>query len=342
MEKNLTPITIHDPVYGDITFTEPLFIELYHTDAVQRLKAIYQGGITAFIKPERATTRLDHSLGVAALLRLLGADPVEQAAGLLHDVPHTAFSHVIDFVFPNHAHTYHEEHREEMLEGSEIPAICARHGLDWRYVSEAENFTLLEQPLPQLCADRLDYFLRDGTVDVGTFSAADARSLLAHLCVWEDHIVVDDLDVARWLGEQFIRLDDVCWCSVQEVGWYAVMAEALRAALELGIIAEADFAGTDVAVFERVRAADVPAIQCWLTLLRRDVDFIRDPTHTDLFALPKVRAVDPPVLLNNQAGSCRAVPLSQLDAAFARHRETYIASKHGEWSLRVVIPDVYV
>ncbi|MGC9396671.1 MAG: HD domain-containing protein [Anaerolineae bacterium] len=327
----MTPITIHDPVYGDVIFTEPLFVDLYHADAVQRLKAIYQGGITAFIKPERATTRLDHSLGAASLLRLLGADPVEQAAGLLHDVPHTAFSHVIDFVFPNHAHTYHEEHREEMLEGSEIPAICARHGLDWRYVSEAENFALLEQPLPWLCADRLDYFLRDGTVDVGTFSAADARSLLAHLCVWEGRIVVDDLDAARWLGEQFIRLDDVCWCSVQEVGWYAVMAEALRAALELGVIAEADFAGIDADLFERVRAAGAPVIQRWLALLRRDVDFVRDPAHPDLFALPKVRAVDPPVLLNGHA-----VPLSQLDAAFARHREAYIADKQGEWPLRIM------
>ncbi len=331
MEQTLTPITIHDPVYGDVTFTEPLFINLYYADAVQRLTAIYQGGITAFIKPERATTRLEHCLGVAALLRLLGADPVEQAAGLLHDVPHTAFSHVIDFVFPNHDHTYHEEHREAMLEGSEIPAICARHGLDWRYVSDAENFTLLEQPLPLLCADRLDYFLRDGTVDVGTFSAADAQSLLAHLRVWEGQIVVDDLDAARWLGEQFIRLDDVCWCSVQEVGWYAVMAEALRAALELGVIAEADFAGTDAALFDRIRAANAPAIQRWLALLRRDVDFVRDPAQPDLFALPKVRAVDPPVLVDG-----RAIPLSQLDAAFARHREAYVASKQGEWPLRIL------
>ncbi len=331
MEQTLTPITIHDPVYGDATFTEPLFIDLYHADAVQRLTAIYQGGITAFIKPERATTRLDHCLGVAALLRRLGADPVEQAAGLLHDVPHTAFSHVVDFVFPNHAHTYHEEHREALLEGSEIPALCARHGLDWRYVSDAENFALLEQPLPQLCADRLDYFLRDGTVDVGTFSAGDAQSLLAHLRVWEGQIVVDNLEAARWLGEQFIRLDDVCWCSVQEVGWYAIMAEALRAALELGVIAEADFSGTDAVLFERLRAADAPAIQRWLRLLRRDVDFVRDPAHPDLFALPKVRAVDPPVLLDG-----RAVPLSHLDAAFARHRKAYIAGKQGEWPLRIV------
>ena len=31
-----------------------------------------------------------------------------------------------------------------------------------------------------------------------------------------------------------------------------------------------------------------------------------------------------------------AVPLSQLDAAFARHREAYIAGKQGEWPLRII------
>ncbi|HQE93197.1 MAG TPA: HD domain-containing protein [Anaerolineae bacterium] len=328
--QKMSPLILHDPVYGDVIFTEPLFVDLYHTDAVQRLAAIYQGGITAFIKPERATTRLAHCLGVAALLRLLGANPVEQAAGLLHDVPHTAFSHVVDFVFPNHAHTYHEEHREVMLEHSEIPAICARHGLDWRYVAEAENFALLEQPLPWLCADRLDYFLRDGTVDIGAFSAPAAHALLAHLRVWDGHIVVDDLDAARWLGEQFIHLDDVCWCSVQEVGWYAVMAQALRAALKDGLIVEADFAGTDVALFERVRASEDPDIQRWLALLRPDVDFVRDPVHPDLLALPKVRTVDPPVLVDG-----RAIPLSHLDTAFAQRRAAYIAGKQGEWPLRI-------
>ena len=260
----MTPITIHDPVYGDVTFTEPLFIDLYHADAVQRLTAIYQGGVTAFIKPQRATTRLEHCLGVAALLRLLGADPVEQAAGLLHDVPHTAFSHVVDFVFPNHAHTYHEEHREDMLGGSEIPGICARHGLDWRYVSDADNFTLLEQP-PPVSADRLDYFLRDGTVDVGTFSPP-TRALCWRICVFQEADVVDDPDAARWLGEQFIRLDDAgVW---RQVGWYAVL-RARVLALALGVM-WCRLCRNGRRAVERIRAANAPGHSAVLALLWRD------------------------------------------------------------------------
>lgn len=331
----MSEVAFRDPVYGDIRFTEPLLVELYVCDAVQRLCYIHQGGVTALIKPERRTTRLEHSRGAAALLRLLGASVVEQAAGLLHDVAHTAFSHVVDFVFPNQDHIYHEVHREEAIEASDLPGILARHGLDWRWVTDAENFSLLEQPLPLLCADRLDYFLRDAVVDFGTFDKKDAEALLQHLRPYGGQIIVDDVEAARWLGERFIELDDMCWCSVQEVGWYTVMARALRTALHHGIIGEGDFAGTDEDLWHRLKAAGNPDVDAWLSYLRRDVDFIRDPDSKGdgarLVVLPKVRTIDPPVLIGEQV-----VLLSTIDDAFARRRERYMAGKQGTWYLRIV------
>jgi len=324
-----------DPVYGEVCFTEPLLTELLHADAVQRLREVYQGGITAFIRPERNTTRWDHSVGVAALLRHLGADTEEQAAGLIHDVPHTAFSHVIDFVFPNQAHTYHEDQSEEIFRKSEIPDILRKHGLDWRRVSEPQHYPLLEQPLPQLCADRLDYFLRDGILDLHTFTAEEGRTLLDHLQVWNARLVVDDVDIARWLGDMFMMLDNRCWCSVQEVGWYAVMARALREALDYGVITLADFEGTDAALLKRLRKCEIPSVHRWLALLDQSTDFVRDPDDYDLVALPKVRAIDPPVWLGAQV-----VPLSALDEAFAERRRNYIAAKTGRWYLRIVETNV--
>lgn len=321
---------LHDPVYGQITLKDPLLIDLCHSQAVQRLDGIYQGGVTAFIKPERDTTRLDHSLGVMALLRRLDASIEEQAAGLIHDVPHTAFSHVIDFVFPNHGHTYHEEQREAFIQGSDLPDILHRHGLDWQQVSEAENYPRLEQPLPALCADRLDYFLRDG-LSMGYLRRDEIDAMLDQLTVHQQRIVVADKDAARWLGERFMMLDDAVWCSVQEVGWYAIMARALRAALESGLLTEADFDGTDEPIMARLRADDDAEIHQWLSLLRLDVDFVRvDVAEADLVALPKVRAIDPPVLIDGHVA-----PLSTLDPEFARQRSAYVAGKQGRWGLKI-------
>ena len=330
----MTPGCLTDPVYGEICFNSPLLEDLYLSQAVQRLRRVYQGGITAFIKPERQTTRLDHSVGVAALLQRLGAGTHEQAAGLVHDIAHTAFSHVVDFVFPNHEHIYHEQNRERMVLASDLPAILDAHGLDWREITEAELWPLLEQPLPHLCADRLDYFLRDGVVDVGSYSVEDAHRLLDHLTVWQGKIVVDDVDAARWLGERFIELDDRCWCSVQEVGWYAAMAQALHTALAAGIITEADFSGTDAEVLARLSVAGDQEVNRWLALLRQDVDFVRlgpdAADAADLVALPKVRAVDPDVLVDGHP-----LPLSELDEAFRRRRQAYIEAKQGVWYLKV-------
>lgn len=325
-------IRIQDSPYGQVAWDEPLLVDLYHSTAVQRLGAIYQAGVTAFVNPIRSTTRLDHSVGVLALLRRLGASVLEQAAGLIHDVPHTAFSHVVDFLFPNQEHIYHEANRDAVLAASDLPAILERHGLDWRTVAEPQRFSLLEQPLPALCADRLDYFLRDGLV-TRLISSGEVNELLAHLRVWEGQIVVDGIQAARWLGKRFIEIDDAVWCSVQEIGWYAVMAQALQAAMESGVLAEADLAGTDQDVMNRLKAAQFPAIEQWLSLLRPDAHFVRDDAHPDLIALPKVRAVDPPVLEDGQVR-----PLSELDAEFARHKATYLAQKQGQWGLRIRRP----
>jgi HD superfamily phosphohydrolase len=322
-------VLIQDLLYGPVTLEEPLLVDLYHSKAVQRLAAIYQAGVSAFINPIRRTTRLDHSVGVMALLQRLGAGVLEQAAGLIHDVPHTAFSHVVDFLFPNHDHTYHEANRDAVLGASDLPEIMGGHGLAWQVVADAGRFPLLEQPLPALCADRLDYFLRDGVV-IGLISAEEAAQLLDHLRVRESRIVVEGIEAARWLGERFIKMDDGLWCSVQEVGWYAVMAQALRAALENGVIAEPDLWGTDENVMDRLRVARFPEVQRWLDLVHLNVSFVRDDARPDLVVLPKVRAVDPPVLVDR-----RVQPLSDLDADFARKKAHYLASKQGQWGLRI-------
>jgi HD superfamily phosphohydrolase len=329
--KPYVPVCIADPVYGEVCLTEPLLIDLYHSAAVQRLKHIHQGGITAFIKPTRKTTRLDHSTGVTALLRILDATLEEQAAGLIHDVPHTAFSHVIDFVYPNSEHDYHEKNSEAQIVDSDLPQVLAEYQLDWRMLTDSARFSLLEQPLPRLCADRLDYFFRDGVVDVGTFTTHDVTAFLEHVRPYQGEIVVDDIDAARWLGEQFMILDNICWCSVQEVGWYAVMARALQEALAQEVITSADFRSTDAVILTTLQSANSPQIDYWLQLLRTDVDFIRVNSDPDLVTLPKVRAVDPPVLQDNGV-----IPLSTLDRRYAQHKETYIKSKQGEWYLRIL------
>lgn len=52
---------------------------------------------------------------------------------------------------------------------------------------------------PALCADRLDYFFRDG-LDLGLATPDEVQNVLNHLAVHGGRIVVDDVPAARWLG----------------------------------------------------------------------------------------------------------------------------------------------
>ena len=161
-----------DRIYGEFHLHESVLIDLIHSQAVQRLHGVLQHGITGLLGITRDTSRYEHSLGVMLLVRYLGASLEEQIAALLHDISHTAFSHVIDYVFDGHLEqSYHEIHKETYMAGTDLPDILAGYGYDWHDFLHEEHYGLLEQASPALCADRLDYFLRD-SLDLGLSSLA--------------------------------------------------------------------------------------------------------------------------------------------------------------------------
>ena len=49
-----------------------------------------------------------------------------------------------------------------MLDRADLALALARLGYSPRDFYDDSIYPLLEQPIPLLCADRLDYFLRDG------------------------------------------------------------------------------------------------------------------------------------------------------------------------------------
>jgi HD superfamily phosphohydrolase len=91
---------------------------------VQRLHGVLQHGITGLIGLTQPITRYEHSVGAMLLVRQLGGSLREQIAALLHDVSHTAFSHVIDYVLNDHdGQSYHDEMKETVRGGHRL----ARH-----------------------------------------------------------------------------------------------------------------------------------------------------------------------------------------------------------------------
>ena len=141
-----------DALWGQFDVELPVLLELLVSEPVQRLRGIHQAGASHYLYPQsRSTTRFEHSVGVMRLVQLLGGSIEEQVAGLLHDVPHTAFSHTVDIVFPNAEHNYHESFQQDVILNSSVPAILSTHGIPLHSALEPDSYPLLEQPLPDLC-----------------------------------------------------------------------------------------------------------------------------------------------------------------------------------------------
>lgn len=156
---------IQDAVYGEIEIIEPVLIELIQTPAMQRIQGVSQWGIPDEYYQRRGFSRFDHSLGVMHLLDLVGASVEEQIAGLLHDVSHTAFSHVVDWVIgEGGAEGYQDEQHERVIaESVEIVKALEKYGYSASQVVKYEKFSLLEKDAPDICADRVDYVFRESS-----------------------------------------------------------------------------------------------------------------------------------------------------------------------------------
>lgn len=326
-------VRYQDRLYGAVEITEPVLRDLMLSGAMQRLRGVLQHGISGLVGITAPVSRYEHSVGVMLLVRRLGATLEEQIAALLHDVSHTAFSHVIDYVFGGHnSQGYHEEVEAEYIARTDLPDVLAAHGYDWRDFLDEAAFPLLEQPAPALCADRLDYFLRD-SFDLGLATLAQCRAVLDHLVVHQGQIVTDDLQVARWCGYTYIQADDASWANFREVALYEVTARAIRLALEQGVLTADDLWEDDETVWARLRRGGDPALREQVLLISADTQFVWDEDAPDFWVSTKLRTIDPDVLLGG-----KAQPLSALDPDFARFRADYLRRKGGRWPVRVIAP----
>lgn len=324
----------HDRIYGTETIQAPVLLELIEAPTVRRLEGVLQHGISGLIGITRSTSRYEHSLGVMILVKRLGGSLEEQIASLLHDVSHTAFSHVIDYVFGGYeSQSYHEDAKEQFIEQSELPAILTRNGYDWRIFLDEARYPLLEQPAPSLCADRLDYFLRD-VYDLGLGSMQDVQTALNHLVVHNERIAVKDQQTASWMGYTFIEADQASWANFREVGIYELTARAIRTALHLGVLEDRDIWTDDARVWQKMKAAEHPVLQKEMTLISTETRFAWDERAPTFRISTKLRTIDPEIVL---PGGLQ--PLSSIDPEFAQFRTQYLANNTGKWPMRVIPAD---
>lgn len=253
-----------DRIYGERRIEDPVITVLISSEPMQRLKKLNQFGLPDEFYHLKGFSRYEHSLGVMYLLQHLGASKEEQVAGLLHDVSHRAFSHVYDWVVGTAGKEDSQDNgHEQFIRGSEIKSILEKHGYSVDMITDYHHFGLLERESPDLCADRVDYVLRE--IEPGL-----AKEIFNGLRVFSGQIVCVDKSTASKLGRAFLSRQIDHWGGYEGVSRYSLFSTALKRALELGIIQKQDFLTDDDYIMKKLEASQDKPVLGTLLYLRQN------------------------------------------------------------------------
>ncbi len=325
-------VLVRDDLYGDHLITEPVLVALLHSPAVLRLQGVCQHGVTGLLGLTHRLTRLEHSVGAFLLARTVGSSVDEQAAALLHDISHTTLSHVVDWALSQPGEeSYHEVHKDRAVNThmAEIPRILESHGLDSARILDESLFPVVEKSAPHLCADRLDYALRDA-VGFGKLSLSDAKRVFASLSVFPDSdhprrlLVLDNVDLSLRLARAYLESDRDVWSNRAHIDMYRRTGQVIGDVIKQGRIKEEQlWKLSDQEFWELLRSvADEEGRRVMERLEQEGL-----PNEDDL-TLPlgaKVRTIDPDVYAGEHAKE--PVPLSVLLPSWAAERQAYILQR---------------
>jgi len=294
---------IEDRVYGTVIINNKILVDLIKSDSLQRLKDISQLGVPDEYYHIKGFSRYEHSTGVMIFLKKFGAGLEEQVAGLLHDVSHTPFSHVIDWAIGDPTkEDYQDNIHEKFLKNSEIPEILKKYNFNLGIISNYKNFKLLERKAPSLCADRLDYSLRQLVMRKGKNLV---EKILSNLSVKENQIVFMDEKMATIFGKEYMAFQREEWGGEEARSRYYILSEILKKAFKENLINLNDLKKTEKPILKILNESKNEFILENLNLLKKGFRVISDENGMEL--KKKFRYVDPEVLVNG-----KYFPLSEL------------------------------
>ncbi|MBD5391755.1 HD domain-containing protein [bacterium] len=290
-----------DRIHGVVNAPEPVFAEIIASPTFQRLHRINMGpwrpNAPFYSVP---VTRFDHSVGVFMLLRKHGAGLPEQIAGLIHDVSHTAFSHLSDRIFGTtedvKASTYQDDVHTEFVKKSDLSRIITRNGFDLDEILDEEPFVLKERELPDLCADRIDYGLRAiaHMQQYGLLMDCDEYSLTDKFVATPHGFVMTDFESARMFARAFNETDEKIYASYNGVFYEEMLARICRDAIARKIVSRDDFYHmTDMQILRKMHMAGLD----FGPLYKNPADYYGANGDPDTQIQPqKLRRIDPPYI----------------------------------------------
>ena len=266
-------LVIRDAIHGDITF-ESGMLAVLDSPQMQRLRYVRQLGTTYLTFPSAHHSRYEHSLGTYYLTqeicqRIMGDSEESRhvmLAGLLHDVGHSAFSHLSEPRVRKYTGKSHEELGIERVSSGRLAEAIEKNGYSVRKLCDilSERNRLGAVIWGDLGTDRMDYLLRDSYFCGVYFSGIDAQRLIKVMKISDEGLVIPHKDVSA-VAESLLVSRHLMRTSIYTHHSVRIAQEMLRKSLGTSIengnlsIPELLNGADDHVLFSLVRKGDMLA-----------------------------------------------------------------------------------
>jgi uncharacterized protein len=242
-------------LYGTYKVGQP-FVDLIKSPTIQRLKKISQCGTIRYSESvKKDFSRYAHTMGVLVLLKKFKASQNEQLAGLFHDASHTVFSHVADYVFGKNEHvSYQDEIHEWFLKEQRVDKLLKKHNLTLAEVlHKSGKHQMLEQELPNICIDRLEYNLHSG-LKRNLLTKEEIKKIITNLKFENNNFFFSNINIAKKFAYNSLFFTEKIWCCPENNLSYKWLAKALKRALDLKIVSPEEIHfSTDSIIWTRLK-----------------------------------------------------------------------------------------
>lgn len=292
---------VQDPVYGDIHIENSIVEELIGNGFFERLKDITQSGMPNGLNKFPSFSRFEHSIGVYYLLQKFQANRNEQIAGLLHDIAHRAFSHVYEWIVDENQSNIEgisESDTSKFLQHPSLLAILDKHGICLEELSNYMDFSILENDIPDLCADRLDYSFREYLMYKNSNDLYEKLRDKIHFSHDIKSFYFQDEESAELYGYEFLELQENVWGSWDSVFRYQAIREIAIQLMNGGEIILEDFDNGESKILAKFYGSTNIEVQKYVQILKQKEIEPKPVFQKNI--VKKFRFVDPYTMLNGK------------------------------------------
>ena len=284
---------IIDELYGKYYVNDIIF-EIMESSIFKRLKNIHQSGGGYLVNELWNVTRYEHSVGTMIFSLKFGGNIEEQIKSLLHDISHSAFSHVIDYILKNNNEDYHEIIQEDFLTNKELFGIFKKHNLNLDTIMST-NYNLLDADLPDLSFDRIDYTFRD-LFRQKLITKDDINFLLNYIIVHKNILCFNSIEAGKYFKELYFKETEGYFNDPLNKYINTMLSKLLSKALQEKIIELKDFNFTEEIILEKIKNSRY----------KEELKNIVNKKYFDFFLQSnrkvevKQRYIDPYILINDE------------------------------------------